>query len=60
MTALERARRFLEDKGRKLALTAAPLAALAAITAPPAHAGTLAMSYGSCMVGPEYAQVTGS
>ena len=46
MTSLDRAKQFLREKGRKLALTAVPLAALA-IAAIPAHAATVTAVTGS-------------
>ncbi len=47
MTSIERARRFIQSKGRTIALTLVPLASLAAITAP-AKASSVSFTPANC------------
>ncbi|HLW76720.1 MAG TPA: hypothetical protein VKS01_07030, partial [Bryobacteraceae bacterium] len=49
MTAVERAKRFLQQKSRTLAMTAIPLAGLVAVSAPTAKAGII-FGTGGCSV----------
>src|SRR5437762_14196662 len=61
MTSLERAKRFLQNKTRALALTAAPLAVLA-VAAVPANAGIAQLQFNtaSCAVSANGGSPTGS